>query len=140
MFWIWLGAAVIFLIVELGTPVLVFACFVIGSFGAAITSTITESYLIQMAVFVIVSTVLIPLTRPLARKITKESPQKTNVDAMIGQVGIVIKKIDPDADTGQVRVIGQVWQANADGVINEGKKIKVESVSGARLNVLKVEE
>lgn len=140
MFWIWLAAAVIFLIVEIGTPTLVFGCFCIGSIGAAVTSTMTDSWLIQTAVFAVISIILIPLTRPLARKITKEAPQKTNVDAMIGQTGVVVKKIDPDADVGQVRVGGQVWQANAGKIIDEGTKIRVEAVSGARLYVSPAEE
>jgi membrane protein implicated in regulation of membrane protease activity len=141
VFWLWLAAAVIFLIIEIGTPVLVFACFTVGSIGAAIVSYFyPDAYLWQAAIFAVVSIILIPLTRPLARKITKPTPQKTNVDAMIGQTGIVVKKIDPDADSGQVRIAGQVWQARADMAIDEGIKIKVQSVSGARLHVTKLDE
>ena len=135
IFWLWLAAAVIFLIIEIGTPTLVFACFTVGSIGAAVSSTMTDSYLIQAAVFAIISIILIPLTRPLAKRITKPSPQAVNVDAMIGRPGIVIKKIDPALDVGQVRVDGQVWQANAEEVIDEGTKIKVDKVIGARLYV-----
>jgi membrane protein implicated in regulation of membrane protease activity len=135
IFWLWLAAAVVFLIIEIGTPTLVFACFTVGSIGAAVSSTMTDSYLIQAAVFAVISIILIPLTRPLARKITKPSPQAVNVDAMIGRPGIVIKKIDPALDVGQVRVDGQVWQANAEEAIDEGTKIKVDKVIGARLYV-----
>ena len=140
IFWLWLAAALIFLIVELTTPTLVFACFVVGAIGAAVTSTMSDSYLIQTAVFAIISVILIPLTRNLAKKITKESPQKTNVDAMVGRPGVVTKKIDPALDVGQVRVDGQVWQAVAEGVIDADIKIKVDEVKGARLYVSKVEE
>nr|MBN2277800.1 NfeD family protein [candidate division Zixibacteria bacterium] len=139
IFWLWLAAAVIFLIIELGTPSLVFACFTAGSIGAAITALITDNYLVQAAVFAGISIILIPLTRPLARKITKPSPQPTNADAMIGRPGVVTKKIDPAHDIGQVRVDGQVWQALADDVIDEGVKIKVNKVIGARLQVSKQE-
>lgn len=137
IFWLWLAAAVIFLIIEIGTPSLVSACFVVGSVGAAVTSWLGGSYLIQLAVFAGISIILIPATRPLARKITKPSPQPTNVDAMIGKSGVVLEKIDPSTDSGQVRVEGQVWRAKANEIINEGAKIKVLSVVGARLNVVK---
>lgn len=140
IFWLWLAAAVIFLIIEITTPSLVFACFVVGAIGSAVTSTMTESYLIQTAVFAVISIILIPLTRPLAKKITKPSPQVTNVDAMIGKTGVVVKSIDPSADVGQVRVEGQVWQAIAEESINEGTKIKVDRVTGARLHVLRIED
>jgi len=137
IFWFWMAAAVIFLIIEITTPSLVFACFVIGCIGSAVTSTMTESYLIQAAVFAGISIVLIPLTRPLAKKITKPSPQPTNVDAVVGRPGLVVKKIDPAKDSGQVRVDGQVWQAVADDVIDEGARIKVDKVVGARMYVSK---
>ncbi|MEW6015727.1 MAG: NfeD family protein [Candidatus Zixiibacteriota bacterium] len=139
IFWLWLAAAVIFLIIEIGTPSLVFACFVVGSIGAAVTSWLGGSYLIQLAVFAGISIILIPTTRPLARKITKPSPQPTNVDAMIGKSGVVLEKIDPSTESGQVRVDGQVWRAKANEIINEGAKIKVLSVVGARLNVVREE-
>lgn len=137
IFWFWMAAAVIFLIIEITTPSLVFACFVIGCIGSAVTSTLTESYLIQAAVFAGISIVLIPLTRPLAKKITKPSPQLTNVDAVVGRPGLVVKTIDPAKDSGQVRVDGQVWQAVADVVIDKGARIKVDKVVGARMYVSK---
>jgi membrane protein implicated in regulation of membrane protease activity len=140
IFWLWLAAAVIFLIIEIGTPTLVFACFTVGSIGAAVSSTMTDSYLIQAAIFAVISIILIPLTRPLAKKITRPSPQAVNVDAMIGRPGIVTKKIDPALDVGQVRVDGQVWQANAEQAIDEGIKIKVDKVIGARLYVSQMNE
>ena len=137
IFWLWLAAMVIFLIVEIATPGLVFACFAVGALGGAVTSVITDSYLIQLGVFAFLAIVLIPLTRPLAKKITKESPQKTNVDAMVGKSGIVVKAVDPVAEVGQVRVEGQVWQAIASEPIDEGTQIMVDKVQGARLYVSK---
>jgi membrane protein implicated in regulation of membrane protease activity len=139
IFWLWLAAAVIFLIVEIGTPTLVFACFVLGAVGAAVTSIMTPDYLIQLGVFAGVSIILIPLTRPLAKKITKPSPQAVNVDAMIGREGLVIKKIDPTNDTGQVRVDGQIWKVHSDYPIEEGAKVRVDKITGAKLHVSKME-
>lgn len=138
--YLWLAAMVIFLIAEIFAPSLVFGCVAVGALGGAITSFATDSYLIQLGVFAFLTIVLIPLTRPLARKITRESPQKTNVDAMVGKPGLVVKAIDPAAETGQVRVEGQVWQAIASEPIAEGVKIKVDKVLGARLYVSKVTE
>lgn len=137
IFWLWLAAMVLFLIVEIMTPGLVFACFAVGALGAAVTSAMTGNYLIQLSVFAFLAIVFIPLTRPLAKRITKESPQKTNVDAMIGKAGLVVKAIDPAADVGQVRVEGQVWQAIATEAIDEGAQITVDKVQGARLYVSK---
>jgi membrane protein implicated in regulation of membrane protease activity len=138
LFWIWLAVAAIFLIVELSTPSLVFASFFAGALAAAAGALMHASYLWQGAIFAIVSILLIPLTRPLAARITKSPPQKTNIDALVDRAGIVTKMIDPDKDTGQVRVDGQVWQAVAPGIINAGEKIVVNKVRGARLYVTKL--
>jgi membrane protein implicated in regulation of membrane protease activity len=137
IFYLWLAAMVIFLIIEIFTPSLVFACVAVGALGGAITSIITGSYLIQLGVFAFLTILLIPLTRPLAKKITKESPQKTNVDAMVGKLGMVVKAIDPVAEVGQVRVEGQIWQAIAAEPLDVNTKITVDKVQGARLYVSK---
>jgi membrane protein implicated in regulation of membrane protease activity len=140
IFWLWLAAAVIFLIVEIGTPTLVFASFVVGAVGAAVYSIfVPTGYLMQLGIFAGLSIILIPLTRSLARKITKPSPQLVNVDAVIGRPGIVTQAIDPHTDVGQVRVDGQVWRASADRDIEEGARVKVERVLGAKVIVTKVE-
>jgi membrane protein implicated in regulation of membrane protease activity len=131
--WVWLAAAVIFIVVEIFAPGFIFACFVVGSIAAGITALFTDSYLIQGAVFAVVSLVLIPLTRPLANKITKPSPELSNVDRLIGRTGHVKNEVSETA--GQVVVDGQVWQARAKNVIAVDRKIKVLSIEGARLNV-----
>jgi membrane protein implicated in regulation of membrane protease activity len=136
MFWLWLAAGVIFLIVEIGAPGLLYACFAVGAFGAAITAAFSDSYLLQLAVFAGIPLILIPLTRPLAKRITTPPPRKTNVDALVGRPGMVLKKIDPENDTGQIRVEGQVWQAVSDGPIETGTRIRVERAQGARLYVV----
>jgi len=135
IYWIWLAAAVIFLIIELTTPSLIFVCFVVGSIAAGIFSYFSpEQYYWQIGIFLLVSVSLIPPTRVLAKKMVKPTAQKSNVDALIGKTGKVIKAIDLD-DGGKVQIGGEVWIAGADIVIEEGMRIKVVSVSGARLHV-----
>ena len=82
---------------------------------------------------------MLPLTRTLAKKITKPSPQKSNVDALIGKVALVTKAIDPDLG-GQVRIEGEVWVASAHEKIEENVKVKVVTVSGTKVHVEKVKE
>lgn len=136
--WIWLAAVVVFLILELATPTLIFACFVVGSLVAGVIGLVSpESYYLQIGMFVAVSVVLLPLTRSMAKKITKESPQKSNVDALIGKVGMVTKTIKPDLG-GQVRLEGEVWVATANEQIDVDSKVTIVAVSGAKVHVEKV--
>ena len=51
--WIWLAALVIFLILELMTPTLIFACFVIGSLVSGIYSIFDPAgYYWQIGIFI----------------------------------------------------------------------------------------
>ncbi len=135
IYWIWLAAAVIFLIIELLTPSLLFICFVVGSVAAGAYSYFSpDQYYWQIGIFLIVSISLIPPTRVLAKRLTKPSAQKSNVDALIGKTGKVVKTIDPD-DGGQVQIGSEVWIAGASQKLEPGARIKVVSVSGARLYV-----
>lgn len=137
--WIWLAAAVVFLIIELLTPSMFFICFVIGSMAAGIYGYLSpDAYYWQIGIFIIVSVALIPPTRVLAKRLIKPSVQKSNVDALIGKTGKVIKTIDLD-EGGKVQIGSEIWIAGADVTIKEGQRIKVVSVSGARLHVEAVE-
>ena len=140
IFWIWAAAMLIFLILELWTPTLVFACFVVGSLAAGIYSAFSpDEYYWQLGIFVAVSVVLLPATRSLARRITKPSPQKSNVDGMIGKVGLVTKAIDRDLG-GHVKVEGETWQARAGSDIEADRKVRIVGVSGTKLHVERLEE
>lgn len=131
--WVWLAAAIVFVALEIFTPAFIFACFVVGALAAGATTFITDSLVIQGLVFAVVSIILIPLTRPLAKKITKPSPVITNVDGLIGKTGYVKKEVSDTA--GQVIVDDQVWQARSEKVIPVDKKVKILSVAGAKLKV-----
>ncbi len=135
LFWIWLAAAGVFLILELATPTMIFICFVIGAIVAAIMAQIwPEWYYWQMAVFAVLSSALIPFTRRFARKISKPSPELSNVDRMIGRVATVTETVGPDTE-GKVRFEGETWRATADRAFGVNAKVKVKAVSGTRLVV-----
>ena len=112
--WIWLAAFAIFLILEVITPSMLFIGFSIAALISGMFSYFyPESFYWQIGIFIIVSAILLPLTRRIAKKITKDSPQIANVDALIGKVGLVVKTIDPDLG-GQVSINGEVWRASAE--------------------------
>jgi len=136
MFWIWMAAALVFLIVELGVPGLVFICFATGAVGAAIYAQITpDAYLMQTGIFAVITIILVPLTRKFAKRISNNSAARSNIDALINQPAIVVKDIEPLEEVGQVRVQGEVWSARASVAIANGSKVTVVSVEGNRLQV-----
>ncbi len=134
---IWIGFAIIMAVCEAATTQLVSIWFVVGAVCAAITSAFTSSILIQSAVFLVVSLIAILITRPLVKKLRKNSKiQSTNADSLIGQVGDVISKISDKQSIGQVKLAGKVWSARSDyAPIEAGTKVEVLSIEGVKLIV-----
>ena len=135
IFWIWMAAALVFLIIELSMPTLIFLCFVIGSLTAGVYASFQpDEYYWQIGICLAVSLGLLPLSRRFAHRISKAQPQDANVDRMIGHTAVVTKPIDPDTP-GQIKFEGEVWLANAGEALAEGAKVKIVSVSGTRVRV-----
>ena len=140
IFWVWMAAAVVFLILELVSPTLFFICFVAGGVVAGIYSYFSpDQYYWQLGIFVIITLGLLPLTRAIAKKITKPEPHKSNVDGLMGKVALVTKTIDPDLG-GQIKCEGEVWIAQSDQKIEINQKVRIKGVSGARLYVEPLQE
>ena len=139
MWKIWLIISGICLIVESFTLGFFVFWFSIGAIFALITSLFTTNIIIQSTVFVITSTLLLLLTKPLIKKFVKTPKTKpTNVYSIIGKEGIVLETIDSINGTGKVKVNGELWSAISDSNIEKDEKIKVLSVDGVKLKVEKI--
>ncbi len=66
-----------------------------------------------------------------------ESERRTNIDAIIGQSGIVRRRIAQN-EVGLVKVGYELWRAKAEENIEEGEEVEVIGVSGVTLEVKKV--
>ena len=139
MWKIWLIISGICLIVESFTLGFFVFWFSIGAIFALITSLFTTNIIIQSTVFVITSTLLLLLTKPLIKKFVKTPKTKpTNVYSIIGKEGIVLETIESLNGTGKVKVNGELWSAISDSNIEKDEKIKVISVNGVKLKVEKI--
>jgi len=135
----WIVLAVILIIVEACAMGLVTIWFAGGAFAAAVTTLFTSNIIIQIVVFLLVSIVLLYLTKPMRAKL-KIGKEKTNVEAVVGKTGFVIEAISP-AEFGQVKVEGIIWTAmcsDHDAVIEAGTEVTVSGVEGVKLIVAPV--
>lgn len=135
MWYIWLIMAGIFLIAEIITVGFLIFWLSIGSLFAIITSLLTDNLIIQTAVFVVSSTILIFATKPFVKKFaTNKNPIKTNVYSIIDKVGIVTEEINPIEAVGQIKISGEVWSAVSKGnqIIPKDTKIKVVEIKGVK--------
>ena len=142
MIWVWLGAAVVFGIVEALTAGLVSIWFVAGSAVALIGAFLGAGLGVQVALFLAVSAAALAATRPLVKRWTSGKAVPTNADRVLGDSGKVTETIDNENSTGAVYVDGKTWTArSADGgVIPAGAVVKIVRMEGVKLFVEKMEE
>jgi membrane protein implicated in regulation of membrane protease activity len=134
---IWILIAVIFAVIEGFTMGLTTIWFTVGGAAACIIALLRGPLLLQIAVFLIVSVILLYFTRPLAEKRLMIGHEKNNIDQMIGKTCMVIDTIKP-YHTGQVKVNGLVWTATVKGnleTLEKGELVKINGIEGVKLIV-----
>ena len=137
MVWIWLAVAILFIIIEAMTVGLTTIWFAAGALIALILSLFKLPVMAQVIIFLIVSLVLLGTTRKIFVNKLKTGSEKTNVDALIGEEGVVLEEITPH-NVGLVKVKGQSWSAAAhdkDATILKGETVKVKAIEGVKLIV-----
>lgn len=109
----------------------------IGSSGAGIANYIGLDPTTQLIIFVLVTLIFIVISRPLAKKLTKGSPdKKATSDRLIGKEGVVTEPIDPE-NAGMIKIYGETWRTVAKEDIEVGEKVIVKKVKGVKLSVRK---
>ena len=103
----WLGAAAIFVVIEIITMGLTTIWFAGGALVGAVMAAFSLPLWSQIIAFVIVSVILLILTRALALKYLNSRTVRTNADSLIGQTALVTQDIDNLNAKGQVKVDGQ---------------------------------
>lgn len=136
---IWIAIFLIALVGEILTVSFALVWLCIASILAFLVKLGGFSLGTQILVFIISSLILVPLTKPLARRLQK-NVIKTNVDSIIGVTGIVIQDIDHRKGTGEVKVKHQIFRARSSNkeVIKVGEEVIIVSIEGNTLNVKKL--
>lgn len=127
----WLAIFVILLIIEIVTMGLTTIWFAGGALAAMAAGLIGFGTGIQILVFLVVSVLLLVLTRPIAVKYFNQERQKTNAESLIGQQALVLEDIDTLQAAGLVEVRGQEWSAKTDepnGKIAKNKVVVIEGI------------
>lgn len=139
----WLAAFVILVGIELATMALTTIWFAGGAFAAFLMSLIGVKIEIQLAAFLIVSFLLLFLTRPFAVGYINKNTVKTNVEGLIGKTARVTQTIQNELEEGTALLDGKEWTArsvNPDEVILKGSLVRVEEIQGVKLMVTYVKQ
>ena len=130
----WVGAALLFIVIEVVSVNLVLIMFVGGAFAAALANLLGASVGAQFAVFALVSALLLFALRPwLLRRLRRRMPLvETNAAAQVGRPAVVVA--DVGTAGGRVKLSGEVWSARGvrDGVLFPvGAEVRVIRIEGA---------
>ncbi len=141
--WLWLVFVIVGLLfvllelivgVETGLDLVVIgSAFIVGG----LVTWPFHSWLLTVIVTSIICVAYVALGRRYAHRWTAVKKTRTNIDAIIGRQGIVLKSIARNVN-GLVKVGNEQWRARAEEDIKEGDEIVVTSVSGVTLNVEKI--
>ena len=140
---IWLGFLALLLVIEAITAGLTTIWFAGGALIAFCAGFVGFGLGVQVGTFIVVSLLLLLLTRPLAVKYFNQERQKTNAESLIGQQALVTEDIDTIKAKGQVEIRGQIWSAKTDepdGTIPKNTVVVVNGIQGVKLIVRAREE
>jgi membrane protein implicated in regulation of membrane protease activity len=130
---IWLIIGIALFIIEIFTPAFVAGSLGVGAILAAIGAVAFNlSFNMQLVVFGVFSLLSFFAIRPIFLKYLDKSEIETNVDAIIGRQGVVIKPIEK-GQYGYVKIDGDQWRAVAEDnalVIEKDAIVKVVKIEG----------
>ena len=100
---------------------------------AALVAVAGASVPLQIGTFVAGAIASLAIVRPIARRHMHTPPSiRTGTAALVGARACVLEQ--GDADSGTVKIGGEVWTARAfdeDDVIEPGKRVEVMRIEGA---------
>ena len=134
---IWIIAVVVFLVVEAATTQLISIWFGVAGIVSLILAAVGTALWLQLTVFIVVAALLLIFTRPIVKRLSKNSGAKTNADRVIGETAVVLQSINNDNAEGQVKVLGQIWTARSESgaKIPAGQKVTVKAIEGVKVIV-----
>ncbi|MFZ7131745.1 MAG: NfeD family protein [Eubacteriales bacterium] len=137
----WIIAIIVFALIEALTLGLTTIWFAIGAVVALIAAFFNVHLYIQFMLFLLSSLILLAFTRSVMIDYLKVGKTKTNLDSIIGSVGIVLENIE-GYTVGKVKVNGQIWSAlsQENHPIMKDVKVEICGIQGVKLMVKELKE
>jgi len=132
IWWLWFGLAAVFIIGEIFTEGFFLLWFGVSAALSGVLALFGVGAAVQWAVFVVVSGVLLAVSRRFADRFTHKQPPGIGADRLIGRRGVVLAKIDNMQNVGKVRIDKEKWRAESDddSVIESGTRVEVVRLDG----------
>ena len=140
----WLLLFILLLVIEVLTMGLTNIWFAGGALAAFLVSLVAGNILeLEVAVFIIVSVILLIFTRPLAMRYLNRKTTLTNADSVVGSIVRVTEPVNNILDQGAAQAEGKVWTARGasdDLLFDEGELAVVQEIRGVKLILQKKKE
>ncbi len=135
----WLIVIFGFLLIESLTMNLVTIWFAFGALCSFVSSYFTNNLILQLIIFIVMTTLSLIFTKPIFDKYVKKKSEKTNLDMIIGKIGIAKTDIEP-LKKGRVYICGKEWMAVSDEKIKKDEKVEALRIEGAKIIVKRKEK
>ena len=134
---VWLILLVALVTGEAITVGLTFIWFAVGAMGGLLVAVLSGPVWLQIVVFLALSTLTLILVRPAAAKLLTPGISPTNADRVLSQIALVTEEINNSAETGQVKLFGQVWTARSENgeVIPAQSRVRILRIEGVKVFV-----
>lgn len=140
---LWLALIVIFIIVEISTVGLTAIWFAGGALVALFVQLFGLNIYWQIIIFIIVSAILLTVTRPWALKYFKPRLVKTNYESVVGENVCLTETVDNMKGTGTAVYKGQEWTVRAyeaGRIFEAGTIVAVKEIRGVTLYVVESQQ
>ncbi len=129
----WTALAILLGVAELLSLDLVLLMLAVGAGAGILTALLGLPIAVQVLAAIGTSIAMLALVRPSMVKRMHGGPELVmGHDALVGKQGVVVSRVT--ADSGQVRIAGELWSARAydeTTVIEEGARVDVFQIDGA---------
>ncbi|GHH04316.1 membrane protein [Streptomyces lanatus] len=111
----------------------------VGAVAAALVAGVFGGdAVVQVVAFVVISTALIAVVRPIANRHRAQRPQlATGIEALKGKQAVVLERVD--ASGGRIKLAGEIWSARAldtGRAFEPGQEVDVVDIEGATAIVM----
>jgi len=132
----WAVLAIAAAVVEVIVPHFGVIFVAIGATIAAVVALFTDSFAVQVAVFLFsTTTALVLLRQRFVAQLRSRRPMPSRAEALVGREGIVTADIEALVGSGRVNVGGEDWAARAAAPLPAGTRVRVLSSDGIVLEV-----
>ena len=139
---LWLGAAILFGVLEAVLLGLNSIWFILGALAAMAAALLGAGLGIQVLLFLVVSLAALVLAKRFLKERFNPHRQHTNADRILGSRALVTETIDDERETGAIRCGGLIWTARSlsGQPILAGSTVCVQRIDGVKAMVSPIPE